>query len=314
MAQNWHSDILGGEFEMRYVNQGYGYNEGVRCTLVRLLASENKGRAVVYIHGFNDYFFQSEMAERFVAQGYNFYAVDLRNYGRSIMKGQRKFDIRSMNEYFPDVDSVLTAARRGGNYEIVLMGHSTGGLLASYYLACNSAAPVDALILNSPFLDWNLGWKEHLVPFVSALGRVFPNMSVPQGDSDIYSQSLLRSKHGEWNFNTDWKLPVSPDVTTGWVRAIDQAQDYLHHHKYSINVPVLLMYSSASSNPEQWGSEASCTDIVLDVKDIRHYGMMLGRNVTPVVVKGGIHDLVLSKPMLRNALYKYMFEWLEAVK
>lgn len=299
---------------MRYVNQPDDYGGSVRCAVVRLLAPENKGRAVLYIHGFNDYFFQTEMARQFVAHGYNFYALDLRKYGRSLLPGQKPFEVRSLNEYFPDLDSALNIVRREGNYEIILMGHSTGGLVTSYFLACNPAAPVDALVLNSPFLDWNLGWKEHLVPLIAAIGRFFPNLPVPQGGSDAYSQSLMRSEHGEWTYNTNWKQPHSPDVTAGWVRAINSAQHYLRDHPYSIQVPVLLMSSAASSNPGAWTPEASRTDVVLDVRDIRHYGLILGHDVRPVVVKGGIHDLMLSSDALRPAIYNYLFRWLKGVK
>lgn len=314
LAQSWHSDILGHGFEMRYVSQPDDYSGSVRCAVVRLLAPESKGRAVLYVHGFNDYFFQAEMARQFVGHGYDFYALDLRKYGRSIFPGQKPFEVRSLNEYFPDLDSALNIVRREGNYEIILMGHSTGGLVTSYFMACNPAAPVDALVLNSPFLDWNLGWKEHLVPLVAAVGRLFPDIPVPQGGSDAYSQSLMRSGHGEWTYNTAWKQPHSPDVTTGWVRAINSAQHYLRHHPYSIQVPILLMSSAASSNPDGWTPEASRTDVVLDVRDIRRYGLMLGHDVRPVVVKGGIHDLMLSSDSLRPAIYNYLFRWLKGVK
>lgn len=313
-AQCWRMDTLGAPFEMRYVQQPDDYSGQVRCSVVRLKSAESKGRAVVYIHGFNDYFFQAEMARQFAAHGYNFYALDLRKYGRSILPGQRMFDVRSLDEYFQDVDSALTIARRDGNYELILMGHSTGGLLASYYMSKNPAAPVDALLLNSPFLDWNLGWEEYLVPLVSAVGAVFPGIKVPQGDSDAYSKSLIKGEHGEWTYNQDWKLPHSPDVTTGWVHAINSAQSYLHRHRYTINLPILLMYSSRSSSSPTWCAESSRSDVVLDVNDIHRYGMMLGRDVQPVVVKGGLHDLMLSNPPLRAALYAYIFEWLKDVK
>ena len=40
------------------------------------------------------------------------------------------------------------------------MGHSTGGLITSYYLYHRKGLPgVQGLILNSPFLDWNAGWN-----------------------------------------------------------------------------------------------------------------------------------------------------------
>ncbi len=41
---------------------------------------QNTQKAVLYIHGFIDYFFQTEMAEQFNQHGYDFYALDLRKY------------------------------------------------------------------------------------------------------------------------------------------------------------------------------------------------------------------------------------------
>jgi len=313
-AQKWSPDVLGGGFEMRYVEQPSDYAGAERCTVVRLRSEHNEDKAVLYIHGFNDYFFQAEMAREFVMHGYNFYAVDLRRYGRSLRDGDKPFNVRNLKEYFPDVDSALNIVRHDKNYEIILMGHSTGGLIAAYYLSLNPAAPVDALILNSPFLDWNLGWKECFVPVIGALGALFPDMPVPQDDSDVYSQSLLKSRHGEWSYDTLWKKTVSPDVNAGWVRAIDKAQNYLRTHKYGIGIPILLMYSDKSAAPEKWEDVASSSDVVLDVNDIRKYGMMLGHDIQPVVVKGGVHDLMLSATGVRAGLYRYVFDWLKGVK
>ncbi len=66
----WQPDMLGHGLEMRYVDQGRDYAGSVRCTIVRLLSDCDGGskRGVLYIHGFNDYFFQWQMAERFVGQ------------------------------------------------------------------------------------------------------------------------------------------------------------------------------------------------------------------------------------------------------
>ena len=78
----WHPDILPG-YEARYVNQGEAFDGPCRSTIVRKLCGKGSRKAFLYIHGFNDYFFQKEMGERFVDSGFNFYAVDLRRYGRS---------------------------------------------------------------------------------------------------------------------------------------------------------------------------------------------------------------------------------------
>ncbi|MEK8226237.1 alpha/beta hydrolase [Oerskovia sp. M15] len=41
-------------------------------------------RAVLYVHGFVDYFFQAHLGDAFEEHGYAFYAIDLRGYGRSL--------------------------------------------------------------------------------------------------------------------------------------------------------------------------------------------------------------------------------------
>lgn len=311
-ASQWTEDILGPGFEKRYVEQPEDYSGDVRCTLIRYITDSVSSpvRGVLYVHGFNDYFFQKELAWNFAAHGYDFYAVDLRKYGRSIMPGQKMFEVRSLKEYFADIDSALCSMKSAGIEEIVLMGHSTGGLIASYYMLENSDAPVAALVLNSPFLDWNLGKMESVVPLVSAVGALFPNIRIKQDSDGAYAASLDKNYHGEWSYNTAWKLHDSPDVTAGWVRAITKAQDALKKHPYRIKVPVLVMYSDSSYTGSGWSAEAQRSDAVLDVADIKKYGARLGKNVTLAKVPGGMHDLILSAKPVRNGVYNYIFKWL----
>lgn len=309
---SWVPDVLGDGLEMRYVKQPDDYDGHVRSTLIRKMSHDKAvTRGLLYIHGFNDYFFNTEMANEFVNHRYDFYALDLRKYGRSITDEKTKFNVRDLKEYFPDIDSALVAMKQAGISEIVMMGHSTGGLIASYYLAMKAnPVHVDALILNSPFLDWNLGKIEWLVPAVSALGYIFPGMPIPQGKSTVYSESLLKSHKGEWDYNTRWKMPQSPTVSAGWVRAINRAQDYLHKNKYKISIPILLMYSGKSLHADEWVPGCQNADIVLDAGEIKKYGLLLGSDVTCVKVKGGLHDLLLSRKGLRQPLYNEIFTWL----
>ncbi len=312
-ASGWTPDRLGHGYEMRHVNQPDDYSGKVISTIVRKLAPDSlhTRKGVLYIHGFNDYFFQSQLGDNFISHGYDFYAVDLRKYGRSLLPGQRRYDVRDLSEYFPDIDSALVAMQHSGLTEIIIMGHSTGGLTASFYLSSRRPAAVKGLILNSPFLDWNLGAKEKLVPLISAAGRLFPDMKIPQSGSTAYAESLLKSGHGEWEYDTNLKLSKSPDVTAGWVRAIDRAQKSLRDGKADIRIPILLLYSSQSVDGDKWNENFNHGDAVLDVKDIRKYGLELGPHVTAVKVMGGLHDLVLSRPGVRTPLYQYIFYWLE---
>lgn len=314
-AQNgsWQTDILGNGYQMRRINQPDDYSGKVVSTVIRKLAPDSLAnhKGVLYVHGFNDYFFQREMGNEFISHGYDFYAVDLRKYGRSILPGQRKFELRDISEYFADIDSALVIMEKSGLKEIIIVGHSTGGLTVSCYMNARKPNSIKGMILNSPFLDWNLGKLEHLMWAVNALGKAFPNLPISQDHSTAYSESLLKRYHGEWDYNTDWKLIESPDVTAGWIRAISNAHKSLRDGKADIRVPILLMYSSNSVYGSNWEEKFNHGDGVLDVVDIKQFGRGLGPDVTCVKVMGGLHDLVLSRPEVRVPLYRYIFNWLD---
>ncbi len=308
----WQPDILGDGYEMRHVSQPDDYSGKVISTVIRKLApdSSSTGKGILYVHGFNDYFFQKEMGDEFVEHGYDFYAVDLRKYGRSILPGQKMFELRDISEYYADIDSARVIMEKAGLNEIIIVGHSTGGLTVSCYMNERSPKTVKGLLLNSPFLDWNLGKLEHLIWAVRAIGKIFPDIPISQGKSTAYAESLLKQYHGEWDYNTKWKLTQSPDVTAGWVRAISNAQNSLRSGNADIRIPILLMYSSNSVYGDNWSEKFNHGDGVLDVTDIKQFGRELGPDVTCVKVTGGLHDLVLSSPEVRVPLYRYIFSWL----
>lgn len=307
----WMPDMLGDGYEMTYVAHPDDYSGPVRSTVIRKIAKPSNGLSIVYVHGFSDYFFQKEMADMFVGQGYSFYAVDLRKYGRSLMPGQHMFQVRDLHEYFADINACIEVALADGMASVVLLGHSTGGLTASLYMLESPSDKVRGLMLNSPFLDWNLpGWmKSFAIPAVSALGRLVPRLLVKQAPDDGYARSLLADFDGEWTYRRDWKPDVLPEPDAGWVRAIHQAQMQLRHR--AIKVPVLLMHSAESVRHGDPKERYNCADAILDVSSISRYGRMLGPDVTEVSFAGGLHDLVLSRPAVRRQVYATMLDWLK---
>lgn len=309
VGSSWQPDFLSG-YEQRRLALG----NGDVATVVRHLGNVAHRRAVVYLHGFNDYFFQSQLGDSIVAHGYSFYAVDLRRYGRSLRQGERPFDVGDLAVYFEEIDSVLSVAKSEGIRNVYLLGHSTGGLILSYYLQRRGtgAGFIKGLMLNSPFLDMNLSWFEEkiLVPIVSIMP--FKSMLISQGNSRAYSESLLKKYHGEWNYNTSWKFEVSPKVSVGWITAIHRAQKKLHKNGVDLGVPILLMRSAHSVSGGEWTEEFNRGDSVLDVNDISKFGQRLGSDVDEYVFDGGLHDLILSAEPVRNRVYATMFMWLSA--
>lgn len=308
----WHPDILPG-YEARYVNQGEAFDGPCRSTIVRLRAQRPSRRAYLYVHGFNDYFFQSEMGRRFVDSGYNFYAVDLRRYGRSKEPWQYPYNIRDIREYYADIDSALAQIRRDGNTDITLSGHSTGGLTVLSFAADKGAdCGVDRVVTDSPFLEWNYNsfYRNVAVPVVQFLGKIFKNSKIKQSHCDGYAYSLLRQYHGQWEYNTDWKMIYSPPVTFSWVGAINAAQSKLMKHRKDIAVPILVMHSSRKVDGCGWTPEFQTGDAVLDPAMIQERGSLLGHERVVCAIDSGIHDLILSEPGPREAAYDTIFKFI----
>lgn len=306
---------LWGDFQQCQVYHCTDYTDyPVRSTVIRLNQPGDSAvrRGVLYVHGFNDYFFQSAMARRFADSLYRFYAVDLRKYGRSMQPWDHPFQLRNIAEYFPDIDAAVHIMTHEGVDTIILMGHSTGGLTTACYMNHRPDTAIRALILNSPFLDWNLSpMLERVgVPVVSAIGEWLPDMKISQGASTTYSHSLLKKYDGEWTYDTTLKFIQSPDVTAGWINAITEAQRSLRDGRSHIDVPVLLLHSDASAPEGATMQQAQRSDAVLDVADIDRYGRQLGPDVTVDTIPGGMHDLVLSAPAVRTLVYADIFTWL----
>lgn len=309
---SWHPDILPG-YEARYVNQGEAFDGPCRSTIVRKRADSTSTRGFLYIHGFNDYFFQSEMGERFVDSGYHFYAVDLRRYGRSRQPWQYWFNVRDVKEYFADIDSGLAQMRRDGITDITLGGHSTGGLTVSYYAAERGEnCMVNRVVTDSPFYNWNFNpFMRHVaIPVVGFLGKFFPNVKVDQAHCDGYAYSLLKEYHGQWTYDTDWKMIFSPPVTFSWVGAISAAQNGMMKKRENISVPILVMHSSRKIDGCGWTEEFQTGDAVLDPAMIQERAVQLGHQRMVCTIDSGLHDLILSEPHPREAAYDSIFSFL----
>lgn len=317
LADNtYKADILADGFLRKTIQMPTDYEGEVDITLIKKESLKPTDKAILYVHGYNDYFFQKAMANRFIDSSYNFYAVDLRKYGRSYMKHQYPFQVYRISEYYADIDSAIANMQAEGMQEIILMAHSTGGLITSLY--CNenkSHLQVRGLILNSPFFDMNQSWfKENiLIPLVSFWGIFFKNTRISESMSTAYAESLLKNYHGEWEFDTNMKYIAPPPLTSGWMHAIHQAQRKLQKG-LQIPCPILLMYSDKSVYGQEWHPLYQAGDGVLDVKDIQKYGLKLGKNVTRKEIPNGLHDLVLSSKEARENVYSTMFTWLHNQK
>lgn len=270
-------------------------------------------KAVLYVHGFNDYFFQEHVADWFSGQGIQFFALDLRRYGRSLLPHQKPNGTHDLTEYFEELSVALNYMEiKGGIKSIVLMGHSTGGLITSLFcVKYQTEFPIKALILNSPFFAMNLnGLEKILLPAVAFLGKYLPTLASPSGLTSGYGKSIHKQYEGEWDFDLNIKPVEGYPVDLGWVNTIYSTQQILQKG-LDIRLPVLVIYSSKSVSPGDFREEMLTADSVLNVKDIAHYANRLGSQVTKKVISDGIHDLLLSRLSARKEAFSSMEDFLK---
>jgi alpha-beta hydrolase superfamily lysophospholipase len=290
----WQPDRLLQGFEALGLPAPDDYDGRVVATLVRLPVPEAPRGAVLYVHGFIDYFFQRHMAERFAAEGYAFYALDLRKHGRSLLPHQHPCFCKDISEYYADITHALAEI----DAEVLLAGHSTGGLICALYKHEGELRDrVRALWLNSPFFDFNASGSRLLqLRLAKDLGLFFPFMSNPKAVLPAYVRSLHKSWDGEWDFDLALKPLMGFPACFGWVRAIFAAHAKVHAG-LNLDAPVLSMHSDEA-------------DIVLDWKQVARWSRTLGKNVTVQQFPGGLHDLVLSRAEIRNSVFSQLFAWL----
>ena len=309
---DWADDVLPGHqaasIALDVPRDGDADDGELVATLVR--RGENRHRkAVLYVHGYADYYFQTHLAEAWEAHGYDFYAIDLRRYGRSLRPGNRPNYVDSVDDYFTELDiAVATAA--AGHDEFVLHGHSTGGLVCAVYGQRGGLrSSIDAMVLNSPWLDVKLPLVQAVMwRVVERIGQHIRFKEVAGGES-FYVESIHTDLRGEWDFDLGWKTKDPQPVYPGWARAIARAHREVHAGM-SIGAPILVQHSDRSVNNDTWSEALRDHDSVLSVEQIHRRAPLLGPEVTIQTIAGGMHDLWLSREDVRAEVSRRTFDWL----
>ncbi len=283
----------------------------VRRTLDADPARDRRGRAVLSLPGWNDYFFQRHLAEFCEERGFTFYALDPRRSGRSLRDPQYRDYVTDLTDVFEELDAAhaLLSSTHDG---VTLMAHSTGGLVGSLWAGARPGA-LSGVVLNSPWLAmWGLpGYGTVLIPPISVLANRDPRTQIKLPDpKGRYRDCVHSSENGEWDYDLDLKSAGSIPVRAGWLRAI-----LLGHRKVSaglgITAPVFVGCSTRSFlNAREYSERARTSDIVLDVEAIAAKAPRLGSCVTLVRVPDGFHDLTLSVPSARQTYFFELGRWL----
>lgn len=324
----WEPDVLGDDYEQLTLPLAPDDEGDVVATLVRRrrAADDEPGPRpagdpepyldVLYVHGWSDYFFQTELAEFWEAHGARFHALDLRKYGRSLRPGQTPGYVTDLATYDEDLEAALDVighgTRRTSRRRLVLMGHSTGGLTLSLWTA-HHPGRASAVVLNSPWLEFQTREVGRLLlePVIGARARLTPTRPLPNVDLGFYTRTVSKDFDGEWTYDLAWRPQHGFSTTPAWLTAV------FHGHQevargLGIGVPVLVLLSTRSTLAPRWTPEMAHTDTALDVDGVALRSVRLGDLVTIARIDGALHDVVLSARPVRALAYGRLAQWLTA--
>ncbi|WP_216901487.1 alpha/beta hydrolase [Nocardia alni] len=312
----WQPDVLGDGYEQRRIPLGSDPDgEGeVEAALVRYTGETTGHAAVLYVHGYTDYFFQQHLAEHMAAQGYRFYALDLRKCGRARRDGQTPHYVSDLALYDAELDESLRIVREETGLPVLVMGHSTGGLVTPLWLDrlhARGGDGVSGLVLNSPWFDLQgpSYYRTIGTPIIDGVGRVRAMTRLPGSGASAYGDSLHSSVSGEWDYNLDWKPRTGFPIHLGWLRAIRHGHARLQRG-LDIGVPALVLRSKTTKFMRKYGPAADVSDLVLDVRQIQRWSGCLGDRTNVVPIEGARHDVFLSSaPVLKQA-FAELDSWL----
>lgn len=333
---DWAPDVLGPGYESLELDLGADDEGPLVATLVRALPEPQRlwdrlrghRRAledvdVLYVHGWSDYFFQRPLAEYWTRRGARFFALDLRKYGRSIREGQTKGYIEDLADY--DLEIALALEEMGHTVapvnpaeaptrsrRLVLLGHSTGGLVLSLWADRHRGA-ADALILNSPWLELQLsgGVRAAVAPIVNLRARLNPReIALPQLDLGFYNraQRMVSDPREVNEVNREWRPDHSLPVLAGWLNAILSGHARVAAG-LEVGAPACVLLSARSQFGMAWHDGMLHADTVLEVGATAQAALRLGSSVTVERIDGALHDVFLSERQARADAYMRLDRW-----
>ncbi|MDN4480512.1 alpha/beta hydrolase [Demequina muriae] len=288
------------------------------ATLIRRIGLPTRTRGVVlHVHGYNDYFFTTHVADALTEMGLAFYAVDMRRAGRSLTPGDKPHHITDIAELGEDITAASAAAladakeRTGEEHlPLVIHAHSTGGLAAAIWASDTPHPDLAALVLNSPFFGLMLRpWERYALAATPTISRLRAGTVLARVPSP-YSVAL-RDKGG-WVFDPQWKKPGGEPATAGWLAATRAAQRRVARG-LDIRVPVLVARSDSSGPDRDDNPRHQSQDVVVDTALIEAWAPGLGSDVRDAVVEGAVHDLSLSAEGPRRAFFDAVGDFVDTV-
>ena len=264
-------------------------------------AEHDHDAAVLHVHGFADYFFQTEYAEWWLERGYDFYALDLRKYGRSLRPHQTP-------NYVTDLQRVLRRDRPGVDPDRRARRPRPRRRLRPLDRRADvrRSGPTSGSPSSSPaWCSTRPGSTCTAAPGCALAGTAGaqPGRAAPADARDpARGHRLLRAQpaprpRGRVGLRPHLEAGRVVPGPLGWLRADPPRATPQLHRGLSSRCPVLVLSSGAHRAPGEMGDDVHGNDVVLDVPADPAVGHRRSAATSPTSPSTGArHDVVLSRP------------------
>ena len=189
-----------------------------------------------------------------------------------------------------------------------------------------------ALVLNSAWLSLQGSELVRTVgdPVLRTLALRDPRMSIldgwvdparafsitdgwdPERDGELPDPSWADDPYVTgWDINPAWSIKPSAPVRVGWLQAVMEGHNRVAQG-LDIRCPVLSMGAATTRLGVTWTPESRSADTIIDADATARRAVMLGKLVTIARFPGGVHDLTLSEPPVREQVFSALRRWMSA--
>ena len=274
---------------MTFIEETVNAADGLRL-YVRRHAVEHARGEVIVVHGFGEHSGRyGALTDHLVRKLYSVTAYDHRGHGLSDgLPGH----VDRFDEYEDDLDRVVSSVRaRSQDRNLILIGHSMGGLVSLRYLAREKTG-IAAGVISAPLIELAVHAPAHKLMIARVGARVAPRMRL---GNEIDPAVLSRDPSVGAAYAADPLVNrvVSPRWFTEATRAMDEVKQWAPR----ITAPLLLLH----------GTEDKLASVDASRRLFEHLGAtdkQLG------IYQGYYHEL-FNEPE-KESIFDRVSHWLDA--
>ncbi|RLG55266.1 MAG: alpha/beta hydrolase [Candidatus Hydrothermarchaeota archaeon] len=244
---------------------------------------------IVGVHGLAEHGGRYGHIGRFFAsKGYSFYIADNRGHGKS--SGERGY-IDKFYDFIEDLDNFITKVLSWEKREqIILFGHSMGGLIALYY-TLKFPEKVKAIIVSGPSLLPGESLKSWTITILKIISIIYPKYK-----PNIRVDPTLLT-HDEEVVKEYVEDPlVFKEFTIRLGVEILKAGEYVLKNAHKIKKPILILH----------GSE----DKIVSPDSSRIFFEKCGSEIKELKIYDGLYHEILNEEN-KEEILNYIVNWLD---